>query len=286
MAGKFSNWEILYLGWSGFHIFRHEGPHFFIDPPKATVFPDTATTIIFITHGHPEHLGGTLDLLAEYDVGRAVTIIASKVVCRFLAGRGRSASVNFIEVGPGQKRSLAPDMGFEVFQWRHMPLLPPGFAAASRHIVNIVRKFRGAWQIIRMSLQGPRGPGQMLGYLLRLPEEVTVIIYGEGLHRRCSLKEVAAVGAGVEGAMMLVASEPEDFAQLPRLVTASGAGAVILYEPHRQWRDLFCLPHVDMKALQKEMEDAGIVAKVAGIERQGNGVPKSRHFSSPSSFSR
>ncbi|NOZ42119.1 MAG: hypothetical protein GXP02_02990, partial [Alphaproteobacteria bacterium] len=66
-----------------------------------------------------------------------------------------------------------------------------------------------------------------------------------------------------------VASEPEDFAELPRLIAASGADEAILYEPHRQWRDLFSLPHIDLKALQKAIEDTGISAKIAKVETEG-----------------
>ena len=173
--------------------------------------------------------------------------------------------MDFIKVEPGQKQDLAPGSSFEVFQWKHMPLLPPGLGAAARHIFHILRHFRAAWRIIRMSLNGPRGPGEMLGYLLRLPEGTNIIIYGEGLHRHSRIEDVATIGRKIPDATLMVATEPEDFAELPQLVVASGAARAVLYEPHRTWRDIFDLPHADLQALQKTMSAAGIPAKTSEL---------------------
>ncbi|NOZ42177.1 MAG: hypothetical protein GXP02_03290, partial [Alphaproteobacteria bacterium] len=191
-----SDWQIAYLGWSGFHLQRPAGPHIFIDPPKATIFPGNSAVIVFITHGHPEHLGGVMDLVAGdletgNNSGHGVTIIASKTVCNYLEDRYRPDNVNFIAVSPGQQQALTAGIGFEVFQWRHMPLLPPGLWPAVRHILSMIRKFRAAARIIKMSLNGPKGPGRMLGYRVQLSSDVTIVIYGEGLHRRCSVDDVA-----------------------------------------------------------------------------------------------
>lgn len=267
-----SDWDIDYLGWSGFHIHRSDnhnpdGQELFIDPPKGTTFPKAASIIIFITHGHPEHLGGTIDHVREIAAEQSSMVIASETVCRYLSGECRRARVDFITVEPGQKQDPAPDISFEVFQWQHMPLLPPGLRAAVRHIFHILRRFRATWRIIRMSLKGPRGPGKMLGYLLHLPEGINIIIYGEGLHRHSRSEDVATIGHKAPGAILMVASEPEDFAELPHLVAASGASEAILYEPHRPWRDIFELPHADLQALQKTISAAGMPAKILSVNR-------------------
>ncbi len=266
MKGNSSSWNISYLGWSGFDIFRSDqGPHIFIDPPKGTVFPVEAALIIFITHGHPEHLGGTLDLLAKGGGGQDITLIGSKTVCQYLTGHCRADRVSFREIDPGQKYSLDKETGFEVFPWQHMPLLPPGIRPAIRHILAILKNFPLAWRIIRMSLGGPRGPGPMLGYLLHLPGDSRIMVYGEGLHRRCQPGDVVKG----TGATLLVASEPEDVAELPELVAAIGAKEAILYEPHRGWREAFSLPHVDMSALQQAIENKDIVSRIAAVKATG-----------------
>ncbi len=262
-----SSWNMDYLGWSGFHIYSQEGQQIFIDPPKGTAFPKDIPITIFITHGHPEHLGGTLDHVREIVTAQSTTVIASETVCRYLSKECQRGRVNFIKVGPGQTQNLAPGSSFEVFQWKHMPLLPPGLGAAARHIFHILRHFKAAWRIISMSLNGPRGAGKMLGYLLRLSEGANIIIYGEGLHRHSRTEDIATIGRKVSDAILIVAVEPEDYAELPQLVAASGAAQAVLYEPHRPWRDIFKLPHADLQALQKTLSNAGISAKISELNR-------------------
>lgn len=262
-----SDWTVAYLGWSGFHIRNSKNCHVFIDPPKRTSFPKDTAITIFITHGHPEHLGGTIDCIRQGGAELPITVIASETVCRYLSGECRRGAVDLIDVRPGQKQVLLSDIGFEVFQWQHMPLLPPGLGAAARHIFHILRRFPMAWRIIWMSMRGPKGPGEMLGYLLHLPDGKSIIIYGEGLHRHSRAEDVTAIGRKAHDATLMVASEPEDFSELPQLVAASGAARAILYEPHRLWRDIFDLPHADLQALQRAVSAKGIPTKIF----EGNG---------------
>lgn len=262
-ASASSVWEIDYLGWSGFHIHhprqKRNGPsHIYIDPPKGTKFSTEEEGIIFITHGHPEHLVGAMEYLTDITVKSSTVIVASQQVCQYLEQINQRTNVAFIIAHPGQRLKMAAEISVQVFEWHHMPLLPPGIGAALRHIFQILRKIDTAWRIIRMSLKGPRGAGKMLGYLLRLPGDKDIIVYGEGLHRHCHPEEVAAVGRRALGATLLVASEPEDIAELPELIFASGAHDAILYEPHRPWRDIFELPHANLQALRKAVMGKGI----------------------------
>lgn len=260
-------WRIKYLGWSGFYIHNKNDVHIYIDPPKGTIFPPDVKIIIFITHGHPEHLGGTLDYLKKLTIDDRAKIIASKTIITYFRNVCKCLKPEFLEVEPGQKFLLGPNFSFDVFEWQHMPLLPPGFGIAVGHILKILKNFPEAWRIIKMSLKGPLGPGRMLGYTLRLQDNKNIIIYGEGLHRRSRIEDIATIGQRVPGATILVASEPEDAAQLPALIMKSGASDIYLYEPHRLWRDLFSLPHIDLKALKATLLSNGLNVTIPETER-------------------
>ncbi|MBT5187026.1 MAG: hypothetical protein HOH19_01690 [Kordiimonadaceae bacterium] len=263
---NFSDWKIKYLGWSGFCIHNNDDTHIFIDPPKGTYFPPEVKIIIFITHGHPEHLGGSLDRIKQNVIGGRTRIIASKTIVTYLKGICQCSNVEFFKVKPEQRFILTPYLSFEVFEWQHMPLLPPDFGVAVLYILRILKKFREAWRIIKMSLNGPLGPGRMLGYTLHLLGNKNIIIYGEGLHRQSCVEDISAIGHRVPGATLLVASEPEDTNQLPTLVMASGASEIFLYEPHSPWRDLFSLPHIDLHALKRTLLSKGLNVTIPKIE--------------------
>jgi len=150
----------------------------------------------------------------------------------------------------------------EAFSWRHMPLLPPGIIPACRHVWRLLRGWRKATSIIRMMLTGPRRAGEMLGFVLTVGEDMSVIAYGEGLHRYTCPSEVRAVTGTLQKACLLVAVEPEDVAALPDLVRESGVVAAFLYEPHAGWRDGFNMPRADLAALAAEIKRMGIMARL------------------------
>jgi len=247
--------EITYLGWSGFHMSGPGRSAVYIDPPKGTAFQDVPT-VVFITHGHPEHLGGVLDLLRCGNAS-STTIVASGVVCRYLRRQCADPGVRFEQVTVGSFFADGTGVRAEVFAWRHMPLLPPGIKPACRHVWRLLRGWRKAMGIIRMMLAGPRRAGEMLGFVLSAGDNMPVIVYGEGLHRRTRLGEVRAVAGAFEQACLLVAVEPEDVAALPWLLRASAARFILLYEPHGNWRDGFGMPRADLRALATELKADG-----------------------------
>jgi len=253
--------KIDYLGWSGFSIEQKSGPKIFIDPPKGTSF-EGEKIIILITHAHPEHLGGTLDHIRSTGCEKPTIIIASATVCAFFKKQCLNKHVEFITAQPLETLTAVKDCQITPFEWTHMPLLPPGFNAAIRHIWQIIKGYKHTLNILKMSLKGPIGAGTMLGYTLKLADQ-NIIIYGEGLHRHCKVEDVTKIGAIAPAATILVASEPEDINELPGLIYASGAFQAILYEPHRPWRDLFGLPRINLRSLQKQVADMGIHARIA-----------------------
>ena len=53
--------------------------------------------------------------------------------------------------------------------------------------------------------------------------------------------------------MPLCAVEPEDVDVIPRWIEMPSPSAVILYEAHRPWREMFRLPYVDLEVYAVEL---------------------------------
>ena len=164
------NVKIDYLGWSGFQIKKNSGPNLFIDPPKGTEFPDDEI-IILITHGHPEHLGGTIDHLSKSTSNHKTIIIATKPLCYYFKRRCIKSNVEFIYARTLETISPNPNYQITPFMWKHMPLLPPGIKNSIRHVWQLIKGYKHAFKILKMTLKGPNQIGDMLGYIVKLKDK-------------------------------------------------------------------------------------------------------------------
>jgi hypothetical protein len=97
----------------------------------------------------------------------------------------------------------------------------------------------------------------MLGFRIILPNGLTLLVYGEGLHRRTGRGGAQAIGTRLPAQLLLLAAEPEDVDVLPGLVNATGAAIVGLYQAHEKWREAFRLPCADLAALASEITEQG-----------------------------
>lgn len=254
--------QITYLDWSGFRIARPDKSLIILDPPAKANLPDDQPLLIFLSHGHPEHLGGTRNYLLRAGAKAQATIIASAAVCRYLSRFVKGDGVVFKPVRPGDQVRLSDDARVDVFRWRHLPLLPPGLMPSVRHIAHLLSNLSLAAKIAWAGLKGPR-PKPMLGFHLFLGGW-EVLAYGEGLHRHC--REIVT-GRGALGTVMLAGVEPGDESAMAALIRASAASETILYEPHAKWRDAFGMPHVDLGALQSALTAQGIAARIVAPDR-------------------
>ncbi len=248
--------RLSYLGWSGFRIDFPGCRPVAVDPPRKAPLPLDRELNILLTHGHPEHIAGTTRYLENPARSAAVTLLASQRICRFMQQRPHLPEDCFIPCRREQSQDI-PGMRVDVFQWRHMPLLPPGFGAVLTHIGRLAAQPRLAWRIVRAGLRGPR-EGPMLGFRLVPSQGPRVLIYGEGLHRRTGEADARRTGEQCPAEVLLVAVEPEDTGILPGLVSAVGAPLAIPYEAHYLWRKGFGMPLVDLEALVREFNAQGI----------------------------
>jgi len=248
---------IEYLGWSGFRIQRPGGRAILLDPPTASALAGDTPAIVLITHAHPEHLAGVRAHLQNQRAAN-VTVYASRPVCRYLTRRARGDCVRLVRLHPGQSCTLDTGARMEVFEWRHLPLLPPGWGAGLRHLGRLLARPGLAARIAGAGLAGPRA-GPMLGFRLSVAGR-RLVAYGEGLHRRCRARAVLARCGGQADGVLLVAAEPEHLDCLPALVAASGMGHALIYEPHAGWRKAFGMPRADLDALACALAARGVNA--------------------------
>ena len=241
-----------YLGWSGFRIVFPDGTELYIDPPKGTALPLDHETNILITHGHPEHIAGTVEHLCNPGRNARVLVAASAAVCRYFSKRSTQNADHFQPCKPQQHINIS-GLDIDIFKWRHMPLLPPGFKPVLNHIKCLISHPDLALSIIAAGLRGPL-PFPMLGFRIMPLEGPRVLVYGEGLHRLTDRTDTRRIGIDLPAEILLVAVEPEDINVLPDLVNTTGITTIGLYEAHRGWREAFDMPCADLEALASVLE--------------------------------
>lgn len=251
--------ELAYLGWSGFRITWTGGPVVFVDPPDAAALPRDREAWIVLSHGHPEHVEGTRDYLADPGRAAPAAVVASPQVCRHLRRRSARPDDRFDPVGADDTVSL-PGLTLAAFRWRHMPLVPPEPKLAARHIARLATHPGTTFGIVRDGLTGPP-PGAMLGFRMIPEEGPRVLLYSEGLHRRTPDTEIREASERGDVEVLIFAAEPEDADVLPDLVAALGAPIAVPYEAHREWREELGMPQVDLQRLTHDLAARGVTTR-------------------------
>jgi len=249
--------EVQYFGWSGVAIRRADtlvGFDLFGDAVTWAKLDDPATTILCVTHGHPEHCGSLMRFLATPDAHLPTTHLISSppVIAYVTRGSGLPiAHAHALEAGDTVSIDGAR---VTAFAWKHMPLLPPGVRPKIEYAAHVLSRpidfARIAFGGLHLPLRAP-----MLGFHLTFADGTTVLNYAEGLHRITDPREVEAVAHELPADVLLFAVEPEDVQAIPRWLEMLRPAAVFLYEAHRPWRERFRLPSVDLNAYATELSE-------------------------------
>ncbi len=262
--------ELSYQGWSGCVVrtpaLSFATPLVFDPAPDLEIEP--IETMLLVTHGHFEHVQGALAHLRR--APRApVTVIASTTLCRWLERRSKHPGDRFVAVSAGS-RLEAGGWNVRVFEWEHMPLLPPGAGPAARYLFKLMKHPRG---LAKMALGGATGPRfkPMLGYCVQAKgSKEWLVYYGEGVHRCTSREQLRAVLDNDPVDTLVFGAEPEDAAALPELLAGHRVAKMFAFEPHRPWRAEFHLPQLDVAGLAARLRAKGIDARLLAA---GDSVP-------------
>lgn len=246
--------EIHYFGWSGITLRHGEtviGFDLFGEAVTWAALPDAATTILCVTHGHPEHCGSLRRFLSAEDarLDRTHVISSQLVIDHVTRGLNHAANAHPLTCNA----SVAVDgVRVTAFTWKHMPLLPPGMRAKTSYVAHVLSRpiefARVAFSGLRLPMNAP-----MLGFHVVFADGLRVLNYAEGLHRLTDAHEVESTARQLPADVLLFAVEPEDIAVIPRWIELLSPSTVILYEAHRPWREMFGLPYIDLEDYAAEL---------------------------------
>ncbi len=258
MTNPSSDLHMTYLGWSGFRFSWSGGPQILVDPPDVAGIDREREAWLLLSHGHSEHVAGALNYLTDTSRVAPVTVLASPPVCRYLKCRYGRKDDRFIACLPGDVKTLS-DLRIDVFNWRHMPLLPSGLRPALRYLFHLVRHLDFTLKILRGGLKLIK-VGPMLGFRLVPKSGPRLLLYSEGLHKHTSKIEIKETGQLLNAEVLLFAVRPEDAQVIPDLVATIGISVAVPYEAHQDWRKGFGLPVANLADIAIQLKNCGISA--------------------------
>ncbi len=179
-------------------------------------------------------------------------------MCRYLKYRYGRKDDRFISCFPGDVKTLS-GLKIDVFNWRHMPLLPSGLFPGICYLFRMILHMGFTLKVIRNGLKLIK-VGPMLGFRIVPKSGPRLLLYSEGLHKHTSKKEVKKIGQLLYAEVILFAVRTEDAQVIPDLVATIGSSVAVPYEAHQYWRNGFGLPIADLEQISIQLRDRGIRA--------------------------
>ncbi len=227
---------VRYFGWSALSVTANQRTLFF-DPfyrdycgaqwfsGKDFVEAD----YIAITHGHEEHFLDTPEL-AKFTGAR---VIGSHAVTRFLERRHKLPASQLLTLGPGQSGEVE---GFKIdtFNWQHRDINL--YASVTRSLLR-----GNATQLAWAWSSATKAPfyAPYTGYVLTLPDHLTVMNYNEGFNSKMTDQEITELGKRHQVDVLLGGMQLDFVEDLRRGIAAlRPKSLILLYPPHEKLHDM------------------------------------------------
>jgi hypothetical protein len=245
--------DVRYFDWSSITVQRQQtviGFDLFGRAVTWAALDPAATKILCVTHGHPEHCGSLRSFLSA-PAGRSglasTHVISSPPVIDYVTA-STGLTIDHAHCVAANEAVSINGTRITAFEWKHMPLLPPGPRAKASFFAHVLLH---PISLMRIGVSGLRLPmnAPMLGFHVKFADGFSVLNYSEGLHRLTDPLEVESIARHwLPADVLLFAVEPDDVEVLPRWLEILQPKSVVIYEAHRPWREIFHLPSVELLA--------------------------------------
>jgi L-ascorbate metabolism protein UlaG (beta-lactamase superfamily) len=226
---------VRYFGWSAVSV-STPGHTLFFDPFfrnycgadwfSAEDFSDA--DYIVVTHGHEEHF---LDVPVVAKRTGA-TVIGPVAATRFLRWRHRLPAAQLVPADPQQSVDV-PGFRIDSFAWKHRDINL--YRAVTKALLRgNTTQLAWAWS------SATRAPfyAPYTGYVLTLPDGMTIMNYNEGFNSKMTDREIADLGQRFRVDVLLGGMQLDFVDDVRRGVAALQPRLVLLYPPHEKFHGM------------------------------------------------
>jgi L-ascorbate metabolism protein UlaG (beta-lactamase superfamily) len=183
---------------------------------------------IAVTHGHEEHF---LDV-PELAKRTGATVIGPAAAMRFLQWRHRLPASQMLTAGPRQHADV-PGFKIETFGWKHRDINL--YSSVTKALLRgNTTQLAWAWS------SATRAPfyAPYTGYMLTLPDGLTIMNYSEGFNTKMTDREIQDLGQRFRIDVLLAGMQLDFVDDVRRGVAALKPGMVLLYPPHEKFHEM------------------------------------------------
>jgi L-ascorbate metabolism protein UlaG (beta-lactamase superfamily) len=221
-----------YYGWSTVLIESAKGGDLVFDPfyspHYGTYWADLHdlenVKVICLSHGHFEHYSDTHKVASR----TKAPIVAPARVCQHLASHFRVPQEQLRPIGLGETLTLS---GYEIsaFRWYHRKINYLKFFGGS---------LRAGAHVVYNNLANTPVDTPFFGFIVRTPEQLTLMNLNEGMNDKMPADEVAALADRYAPDVLIGGCQLNYESAVARCVKTSRVSRCVLYHPHEKLFEL------------------------------------------------